>query len=231
MGFNAEGYAIAQRMMTISGIWPNQNPSTFYTLRRLLTYFMSIALVGTLCVEVYHSRSDFARFSRIVHVTIPSLLYNIKLFSFLYYHEEFARILERLEDKPILSSIPTNLDGWKRPVRFARLLSKVYICGVLTIVVQYIFIPLIDRRLPLPFPYDLGRFALLLYVFQVVGLVTIAWNNTALLVAVVALSSISIGHLTVLQETLKNMGRHGTQGKDKDDEIVQCVSYHNAIIE
>lgn len=226
---NAEGYEIVKQLMSISGVWPNKNAGLFYNFRKVETCVISVALIATMWIEAFHEWNDFVKLSEVAYVLVTATGYNFKLFNFLFHRREFDRLLKCLNE-PVLNRFSKTFDGWRKPIDFANLFNKVYLGGAGAVIIAYACIPLLDdSSLPLPFPYELGRFTPFFYIFQVVGLGTAAWNNSSLDSLVVGLTSIAIGHLNILEERLRGVGKHGKE-EEVEREVADCVDHHHAIM-
>lgn len=220
---NELGYKIVERLMRISGIWPCGGRNVLHKFRTYQTCLTSVALVVAMSFEIAHVRNDFVRLSEIAYVMVTATSYNFKLFNFLWHRKKFVGLLQMVESKVFNSHSRSWDEMSSRPLRLVDLANKTYLCLAGAVIVGYASIPLLDNKLPFPFPYDLGRFRPAFYVFQVYGLGTAAWNNSCLDGLAVGLASIAIGHLGILEERLKKVAAGG------EEKVVDCIDYHLAI--
>ncbi|CAG9812827.1 unnamed protein product [Phaedon cochleariae] len=101
---------------------------------------------------------------------------------------------------------------------------------------MYSIMPIVIKTdLPIMFSYDLGQFWMAMYIFQVIGMVNAASNNSSLDILAVSLIGIGCAQIDILNEKLKKLFHNSMKkefdGYIQDDQSVRdCVRHHIQII-
>lgn len=238
---NADAFKIHYNMMTTSGVWPKENPSLYYKLKTLSTWFFAISLCATMWMEAINDIKSFTKLSEILYIMVTITAYLIKLTVFTRRRKSVLNMVNFLKD-PVFLSYPDDVDHYMaKTIKWSTLLANVYRYLVLCCVILYIFYPILDNKaLPFPFPYDLGSYTPFMYVFQLIGESYAAWNNSTFDTLCTSLMGIAAAQLDILCEKITRIkeGRVMVQDyefseeadKSTTEKLSQCVEHHLAII-
>lgn len=239
---HTDAITLQRKMLTVCGLWPTvKSPTIWYRLRKYATWIMSLSLCFTMWMEAVHDWNDFAKLSEILYVLITVTVYILKLMGFTYYTKEFCDMIESLGD-PIFQTYPENMGVYvEKAIQISTFITRIYggMCGV--VIAQYALMPFLDDTpLPLPFSYNIGSFAPLMYVFQVTGCGIAAWANGSMDTLTAGLMSIAAAHLDILgrklncikseNKTIATLGIHLEEDVKTKETLVNCVNHHHAII-
>ncbi|KAF2903348.1 hypothetical protein ILUMI_02837 [Ignelater luminosus] len=239
---NADAFKIHCYMMTTSGVWPQKNPNMYYKLKTLSSWFFAISLCTTMWMEAINDVKNFAKLSEILYIMVTITAYNIKLAVFTYYRKESFLDMINFLKNPVFVSYPDDIDHYMvKTIKSSTLLANIYRYLILCCVILYIFYPILDNKaLPFPFPYDLGKYTPLMYVFQLMGESYAAWNNSCLDTLCTSLMGIAAAQLDILCEkiarikeeevSLQNYEISEEADKITTKKLSQCVEHHLAII-
>lgn len=233
-----EVYKVSYKMLSATGIWPNETRGTFYALKTGVTWFFAISLLVTMTMETLNDLNDFTKLSEIIYINVTIAGYVVKIAVFAYKKKIFLNMIQFLKD-PIFLSYPEELRSYMvNAVKFSNLLATTYRYAVSCCVISFLVYPFFDNKpIPFPFPYDLGKYNYIIFFHQVVGAGFSGWNNSSLDVLCTSLIGIASAQFDILagKITLSKVGENEERFELKNDSEVrknlrQCVTHHLAIL-
>ncbi|KAF2888241.1 hypothetical protein ILUMI_17932 [Ignelater luminosus] len=238
---SADAFKVQYNMLVITGMWPKKNPNIIYRIRTTISWICAIGLFGCLLTQFIYDIKDFMKLSVTLYILVCYMGFILKLLVFINHREEFLNILNFLKN-PIFISYPEDLDYYmtksiKQSVLVARTVQIATAAGL----VVYAVYPILDKKpLPFPFPYELGKYTLLMFCFQMVAEAFSAVNNLSLDLVFTSLMGIVAAQLDILAEMIMRLKEDDSMVErsvisNRVDESINkklkdCVKHHLAII-
>ncbi|KAF2904116.1 hypothetical protein ILUMI_02069 [Ignelater luminosus] len=158
-----------------------------------------------------------------------------------FHGKEYLKLIDFLKN-PIFLSYSEDLDHYMaKSIKQSVLLTNGYRVVAVTIMVGYTIYPLLDNKpLPTPFPYDLGKFTMLMYCFEVISGSFSMVNVICLDVTCTSLMELAAAQLDILAEKIIRLEEDDvvvgdpiilTQIRESiHEKLKNCVKHHLAII-
>lgn len=234
----AEVLQVYYDMLNTTGIWPQKNPSWIYRLKTIVSWIFAWALFIIMTIETIHDLNDFTKLSEIIYINATCVTYITKLIIFTLKRNKFLQLVKFLKS-PIFGTYPSELNHYMEDsIKFSNMLAKIYQYAVGCCVSLYAIYPIIDKTsLPIPFPYDLGKYTYYVFIFEVAGVGVGAWNNSSIDVLSCSLIGIASAHFEILAEKIKRCTKNANEDYIDPQiqmeilrRVNQCVDHHLAIL-
>lgn len=234
-----EALKIYHNMMTISGIWPKENSSAIYKLKFAISWTFALSFLALLIIQILGNLNNYKNIFEVTYTAIVIFCYMVKLACVTFNKKMFLKMIELVKD-PIFCSHPKELDGYmKKAIRLSKLIGKTYQYSVLSVVIFYSFYPVIfNTALPLPLPYDFGKFNFIMYIYQIAIVTVAAWNVSSLDLMTISLIGIANAQFDILAQKIISIEvseRDAGFDLEMDEDVIrhlrQCVGHHLAILE
>lgn len=224
-------------MMTASGIWPQRNPTNFYKFKTATSWFLGITMFATFTARSIKDMNNFTKLSEIAYMTIAMFSFLIKLIVITHRRKDLLELIKLIRS-PIFHSHPEDLNKYTtRTTRFTNSLGKMYQYSIILCIIFYTLYPMIYKKLPFRFPWDLGRYNYIVFIYQIVSLGVSGWNNSSIDLIMLALIGFSQAQFDILaQKIALNKVEDKREGYDSEldveilERLKQCVVHHLSII-
>lgn len=226
------------------GAWPDENPSKFYTARKIFCWIVNICFTGLLVNALRENMHDFSRISEVVYILGAEFCAVLKMIMLHRNRRVFLEMHRKMNDSTFSSSDRKYINGpLRRFSNIVTMLTRMSNITMTTLVLLYGGFPLVDNK-PL-FTYiemknkTVGR---ALFFFQWIGMVVGGAHTCGMDTLLFGLMSLTAAYLEALNNkliNLKNAVDIKEIGRDLDeaqkDEIIcaelrKCVVYHMKII-
>ena len=201
-------------------------------------------------MEIMVIFKDMKKFNEILSMTMPIVAYLCKLISYTINRQIFLGMIEEL-DENIFNSHPAHLyQSLEEAVNTMRRMAKLFMAILVAALFFYALLPFIDNKpLPVPFTFfDLGKYRLVMLVFQTLNLIMAAWNTVGIDIACASFLVLTSAQIKILRVRLENVVNEAekkigreivTEGNvrvniDVDEKVNlllrHCIIHYSAII-
>ncbi|KAF2904111.1 hypothetical protein ILUMI_02064 [Ignelater luminosus] len=238
---SADAFRVQYKMLVLTGLWPKENPNIVYRLRTLISWISAFGLFGVLLIQLINDIKDFTKLSETLYIMVSYVGFIIKLLTFTYQRKEFLKMIHYLKD-PIFVTYPEDLDHYMtKYIKQSVLLASTFQLVIVGGLIFFALFPILDNKpLPMPLPYDLGKYTTLMYCLQVIGESISAINHICLDVMCTSLMGLAATYLNILSERIMHLKEKDAVVEDvvifneisesTNEQMRNCVKHHLAII-
>ncbi|KAF2904115.1 hypothetical protein ILUMI_02068 [Ignelater luminosus] len=210
-------------------------------MKTLISWISAFGIFAMLLAQLIYDIKDFTKLSEPLCILVTYMGIIVKLLVFHYRKNEFLKITNSLRD-PIFLSYPEDLDHYMaKSIKQSVVLINIYRVVGVTIMIGCTIYPILDNKpLPIPFPYDLGKFTIPVYCLLVIGGSFSTLNNICFDVTCTSLMGVVAAQLDILTEKITRLEeddgviydpvifKHVSRTINK--KLKDCVKHHLAII-
>ncbi|KAF2904118.1 hypothetical protein ILUMI_02071 [Ignelater luminosus] len=238
---SADAFKVQYNTLILTGIWPIENPNVIYRIKTILSWVSALGLSGVMLTQLIHDITDFTKLSETLYILLAYMGFIVKLVVFMYRRKEFLNVINFLKN-PIFLSYPEDLDHYMaKSINQSVRLAKIFQPFAVSFVIFYAVYPILDNTsLPFPFPYDLGKYRMVMYCSQLISEGMAAINNMYIDTICTSLMGIIAAQLDILTEKIMRLNENDGTVEDHAisnevcesiyEKLKDCVKHHLAII-
>lgn len=237
---SAEAFRIQSNLLAFTGVWPTENPNIIYRIRTIFSWFSAVGFFGMLLTQCIYDIKDIIKLSETLYLLVTYMELILKLSVLSHRRKEFLNIICSLK-KPIFVSYPEDLNYYMaKSIKQSVFLAKTYRIVAVTIIIGYAIYPILDNKpLPSPFPYDLGKYTIPVYCFQLIGGSFCMVNVVCYDLTCTSLMGLASAQLDILSKKIirlkegavvEGSGIFHEVDENLSVKLKHCVKHHLAII-
>lgn len=238
-----DGYIFEKKLLTISGMYPVKNPSIFYYGRSIITWFLSCANLVSQLIMMYQEAGDLSKITSLLYYCMTQTAFICKLLNF-NLRKRLLIVMEEELRNPLFNTFSRdqNKKYLQSPISGLKQIASIFRVLCALVLLFYAIFPSIDKNPdnPLPmqgwYPFDIKKYRMYVYVFQVVSVGVSAFNNSTMDILTSGLITTASVQFLILKDNLRNMVENLPQKTRNDiSEVVdrrleKCVRHHNDIL-
>lgn len=193
----------------MGGIYPREEHTRlFYYVGFLITLFFSFGLFFTMSIDLFIEK-EMSQIISILYYLPQQTAYVIKLINFIIKGNEMKKIEEIFEMNLFNLHKEHQYDYLNDAIRKTRIIANVFRLLCCLVVLFYALPPMFteNMKIPLPgwYPFDVEKYAVYIYLFEVTAVFVSATINSNIDILDVRLISMGTAQLNVLMSNLENV--------------------------
>lgn len=229
-----------KNMMTASGLWPHADQNLAYKFRNLVSWMASIVQIIVMIDQLWANLHYIDRVTDVLCLIATYGSFLIKLGIFTYKKRRFLIIIQELQQNSFVQ-YPNEFGNYiKSTISVSNNVTRMYQMSCFAVIAMYALKPFVvpeGQGLPIEVNFDVSRFYVVFYFFEVFSLLITAWNNSSLDALAMGLMGIASAQLDILRCKLLMLNEEAKKecdvfgnNRSLESKIKNCVQHHIDVI-